>query len=67
MKPVNKYETFATVVEDKTCFGNRFYIQLEDSEFNDNSAVRDFVGKTYKTTILLEEVTDDLPNWLLQR
>ena len=55
MELVKKYETDATVVEDKTCYGNRFYLQLEDTVGNDNSEVRSLVGKTMQVTILFEE------------
>lgn len=44
-----------TVQEDKTAYGNRFYIQVEDSESNDNEDLRQFVGKTFKAKLVLEE------------
>jgi hypothetical protein len=40
-----------TVQEDRTAYGNRFYIQIEDTQTNDNSDLRDLVGKEITVVI----------------
>lgn len=34
-----------TVQKDVTCFGNKFWIQIEDSKINDNHDLNSLVGK----------------------
>lgn len=49
-----------TVHEDRTCYGNRFYIEIEDTTTNDNSNLRGLVGK--KVAVVIDSATaiDDL-------
>ena len=55
MESMNKYETTATVRKDLTAYGNKYYLQLEDTEINDNAEVDELVGKTMKVIILFSE------------
>ncbi len=40
-----------TVREDVTCFGNRFWIQIEDNSLEDNTDLRNWVGKEVTVVI----------------
>lgn len=46
---------FGTMREDVTVFGNRFYIQIEDSETNDNKDLREFLDKAVVVVLDTEE------------
>lgn len=48
-----------TVKEDVTAYGNRFYIQIEDSKTCDNSDLRDMVGKEFAVIIGPLKAFDD--------
>lgn len=43
-----------TLHEDKTCYGNRFYIQIEDSKDNDNRDLKELDGK--KVSVVIGEI-----------
>lgn len=49
----NVFDTKVTLCKDVTSYGNRFYLQLEDSETEDHSFLRDYVGKEFKATVTL--------------
>lgn len=49
-----------TVKEDVTAFGNRFWIQIEDSSKNDNSDLKELVGKRVPVSVGTIEITVDV-------
>lgn len=45
-----------TVYRDGTCYGNKYYIQIEDSAIEDNEDLIDWVGKEVTIVIGAPEV-----------
>jgi hypothetical protein len=56
MNKAIQFEKLVTVHEDITCYGNRFWIQVEDSECEDNKDLKEMIGKKYvaQLTFLIE-------------
>jgi len=53
-------EKVLTIKEDITAFGNRFWVQIEDSSGDLNFDLRNLVGKTFKAQVMLfTESTQD--------
>lgn len=53
-----KYECSVTIKEDVTAYGNRFSIQVEDTDDDNNYELKTYVGKRFKAIIILEEQED---------
>ena len=49
-----------TVHKDVTAFGNKYWIQIEDSKSNDNSDLHELVGKSVAVIIDNAKAIDDL-------
>lgn len=57
-EPIHKasiFKTEVTIERDGTCYGNKYSLQLEDSETEDHEFLATLRGKTFKATIILEE------------
>lgn len=52
LKNESGYKTKCEVKEDVTSYGNRFYIQLIDTEENDNSFFRELIGKEFELDLI---------------
>ena len=55
IKRVGVFRIIGKIVEDKTCYGNRFHIQCEDTSVENYSFLRPLVGKEIEMMIQFED------------
>ena len=60
LKETKTFEAIITVNKDLTAYGNKYWLQIEDTEIEDNSFLEELIkdmgfGQTFKSTIVLEK------------
>jgi putative transposon-encoded protein len=52
------FEKEITVHKDVTCFGNKYWIQIEDNEWQDNKDIETMMGKTFLAQLMFFTTKD---------